>query len=97
MRREDFIFVIGYDGDTAIIDGRAKRRYGKLKTAELAEAGFFKAAFCSALFSGDEQEMQLVLDAYNQGEETSYSGVDDLKRLFGVYEVPEAITKVKVL
>ncbi len=97
MRREDFIFVIGYDGDTAIVDGKAKRRYGKLKTAQLAETGLFKAAFCSALFSGDEQEMQLVLDSYNQGEQTPYSRVDDLKRLFGVYEVPETITKVKVL
>jgi len=97
MRREDFIFTIGYDGDTAIIDGKAKRRYGKLTTAQLAEAGLFKPAFCSALFAGNEHEMQLVLEAYNKGEETPYAKVADLKRLFGVFDVPETITKVKVL
>ena len=97
MRREDFIFTIGYDGDTAIVDGKAKKRYGKLKTAELAEAGLFKAAFCSALFAGSDDEVQLVLEAYNRGEKTSYSDIDDLKRLFGVFEIPQVVTKVKVL
>ena len=97
MRREEFLFIVGYDGDTAIVDGKAKKRYGKLKTEELLEAGFFKAAFCSALYSGEKQEIQLVVDAYNSGEEASYSTEDDLKRLFGVYEVRRDITKVKVL
>ncbi|MBN1685645.1 MAG: hypothetical protein JW852_03275 [Spirochaetales bacterium] len=97
MRREDYIFTVGYDGDTAIVDGKAKRRYGKLKTAELLEAGLFKPAFCSALFSGDKQEIALVIEAYNRGENTAYSSEDDLKRLFGVYEMPGDITKIKVL
>lgn len=97
MRREDFMFTIGYDGDTAIVDGKARKRYRKLSTAELAEAGLFKPAFCSALFSGDESEIQLVIDAYNRGEGASYASRDDLKRLFGVYEVRQDITKVKAL
>ena len=97
MRREDFMFTIGYDGDTAIIDGKARKRYGKLSTIELAEAGLFKPAFCSALFSGNESEMKTVIDAYNRGEKTSYSSREDLKRLFGVYEVRTDITKVKAL
>ncbi len=96
MRREDFMFTIGYDGDTAIVDGKARKRYGKLSTAELTDAGLFKPAFCSALFSGDESEIQFVVDAYNQGQSASYSNGDDLKRLFGVYEVPQDIVKVKV-
>jgi hypothetical protein len=97
MRREDFMFTIGYDGDTAIVDGKARRRYGKLSTSELVEAGLFKPAFCAALFSGDESEMKAVIEAYNRGEKTTYSSEDDLKRLFGVYAVREDITKVKAL
>ncbi len=97
MRREDFMFTIGYDGDTAIIDGKARKRYGKLTTEELAGAGLFKPAFCSALFSGNESEIQLVIDAYSRGEGSSYTSEDDLKRLFGVYEVRQDITKVKAL
>jgi len=97
MRREDFMFTIGYDGDTAVVDGKARKRYGKLSTSELAEAGLFKPAFCSALFSGDASEIELVIDAYNHGQEGTYATEDDLKRLFGVYEVRQDITKVKAL
>ena len=97
MRREDFIFTIGYDADTAIIDGKAKKKYGKLDTAQLAEAGLLKAAFCSALFTGDETEFALVLDAYNKGHGTAYTTADELKRLFGVYEVRKDIEKTRSL
>lgn len=97
MRREDFMFTIGYDGDTAIIDGKARKRYAKLTTKELADAGLFKPAFCSALFSGDKSELSLVLETYNRGEGSAYATEDDLKRLFGVYEVRQDITKVKAL
>jgi hypothetical protein len=97
MRREDFMFTIGYDGDTAIIDGKARKQFGKLSTAELVEAGLFKPAFCSALFSGNESEIKLVIDAYNRDEGASYATGGELKRLFGVYEVRQDITKVKAL
>ncbi len=97
MKREDFVFAVGYDGDTAIVDGRARKRYAKFTTAQLAEASLFRAAFCSALFSGDVGALEAVLVAYNQGEETSYTNTDDLKRLFGVYEVRTDIQKVKAL
>ena len=39
LSRGDFVFTIGYDGASAIVDGRAKRQYGKLSTMELAEEG----------------------------------------------------------
>ena len=97
MRKRDFVFTIGYDGDTAVVDGQARKRYGKLSTAQLAEAGLFKAAFCSALFLDEESDMALALDAYNRGEGTSYTSPDDLKRLFGVYAVRSDIQKVKAI
>jgi hypothetical protein len=97
MKREDFVFTIGYDGDTAIVDGKARKRYGKLDTAGLVEAGLYKAAFCSALFSGSEEEAVMVLKAYNSGEGTSYESPENLKRLFGVFQVRTDIQKVKSL
>ena len=97
MKREDFVFSVGYDGDTAIVDVKAKKRYGKLTTAQLAAEGLYKAAFCSALYSGNQEEIKMVVDAYNAGEGTSYRSSDGLERLFGVYEVPSDIQKVKTL
>ena len=97
MKREDFVFSVGYDGDTAIVDSKARKRHGKLTTEQLAAEGLYKAAFCSALYSGNQEEIRSVIDAYNAGEGTTYSTADDLKRMFGVYEVPSDIQKVKTL
>jgi hypothetical protein len=87
LPREDFIFTIGYDGPTAVVDGQAKRRYGSLSTAELTEKGLFRAAWSSAVFSGDKAEKELVLDAYNKTAGTSYRAEDPPDRLFGVFPV----------
>ncbi|MDR0403879.1 MAG: hypothetical protein LBH35_09860 [Treponema sp.] len=87
LPRADFIFTIGYDGPAAVVDSQAKRRYGSLSTAELADRGLFRAAWSSAVYSGDRAEKQLVLDAYNRTAGTSYSAEDPVDRLFGVFLV----------
>ena len=95
ISREDFVFTIGYDGLYAVVDGRAKRQYGRLSTIQLAEAGLYRAAFSSALYSKDEAEMKAFIDFFNKLAGTSYAKAEDLKRLFGV-EVEE-VTKTLVL
>jgi hypothetical protein len=98
MKREDFIFTIGYQGNTAVVDGRAKKQYGSLSTRDLAEKGFYKAAFSSALYSGDEKEVDEFLAVYNSasvgGPRYTKTG---LGRLFGVYGVPEGINRIKII
>jgi hypothetical protein len=87
LSREDFIFTIGYDGPTALVDGQAKRRYGRLSTRELAEQGLFRAAYCSALRSGDPSDLDLVVSAYNAAAGTSYTREAPFGKLFGVFKV----------
>jgi len=86
LSREDFIFTIGYDGASAIVDGRAKRQYGKLGTMELAEEGLYKAAFASAFyeFKKDEAPMKAFIQFFNAKAGTSYTKPEELQRLFGV-------------
>lgn len=93
MKKQDFMFTIGYQGDSAIIDAQARKKFAKLSLQELNEKGLYKPAFCAALFDGDENGMQTVLQAYNEGLGTDYSDIDNLKRLFGVFGVPENIVK----
>ncbi|MGO8695473.1 MAG: hypothetical protein ACLQMF_17565 [Rectinemataceae bacterium] len=95
ISRKDFVFTIGFDGAMAVVDGRAKRQYGKLSTMQLAEAGFYRAAFSSAIYSKSDEEMQAFLDFFNSKAGTSYSNAEQLKRLFGVNE--EGISRVLVL
>ncbi|MCK5154989.1 MAG: hypothetical protein KAQ69_01070 [Spirochaetales bacterium] len=97
MKREDFIFCIGYQGDAAVVDGQAKKEYSSLNTNELAEKGFFRAAFCSAVYSGNDEEIQIVLNAYNKSAGTSLKKADEMKRLLGVFEVEDDINKIIIV
>lgn len=98
MKREDFVFTIGYLGNTAVIDGKAKKQDANLSTAELARKGLFKAAFCSALYSRDDREVEEFLSIYNASvrRRRKYEK-DELPRLFGVYGVPEGIGRTKTI
>ena len=96
ISREDFIFTIGYDGDTAIVDGRSKRSYGRMSTEDLVREGLFKPALCSALYANDEKALEMVLDQFNRRTETKIASVDLLKRLLGITVVPEDIHKTMV-
>jgi hypothetical protein len=95
LSREDFIFTIGYDGASAIVDGRAKKQYGKLATMELAEEGLYRAAFASAYYEmkKDEVPMKEFIAFFNAKAGTSYVKAEELQRLFGVSfdEVSRAI------
>jgi hypothetical protein len=97
MRREDFVFCIGFEGSTAIIDGRLLRRHGSHTARQLAEAGLFKQALASAVFSGSAQELEDVLAIYNRGAGSAVHSTDELKRIFGVFGVPEGVKKVTVV
>ncbi len=94
MLREDFVFTIGYQGDTAVVDKSSRRRYGSLSALELLDHGLYKSAFCAALFSGDSDEMSRFIEAYRA--KTGRSDVDEesLKRLYGVFANPANIRKV---
>ena len=100
MTKKEFTFTIGFQGDTAIVDKRAMRQYGKLSTMDLAEKGLYRAAFCSALFSGNGQEMDEFIrhfagkTASADPDSSRIESEDQLKRLFGVYTVPDEIKRV---
>ncbi|MDR2484719.1 MAG: hypothetical protein LBD55_04930 [Treponema sp.] len=87
LSREDFIFTIGYDGPAAVVDSQAKRRYGSLSTGELAEKGLFRAAYSSAIYAKNQEELKSVVDIYNKTAGTSYTVDSSLDRLFGVFPV----------
>lgn len=95
ISREDFVFAIGFDGSQAVVDGRAKREFGKLSTMDLARKGLYRAAFSSALYSRKEEEMAEFIRFFNEAAGTHYTEAVQLSRLFGVYM--EEIAKVLVL
>lgn len=97
MNRVDFIFTIGYQGNVAIIDGKARKAYGSYTTRQLIEAGLYKPAFCSALYSGDPKEMEEFLTLFNTAHPGAPYTQEQLSRLFGVFEIPKEPIRCKVL
>ena len=105
ISRGDFVFTIGYEGNTAVVDGTMKKRYGSLSTVELAEKQLYKQAVCSAVYeevtrkhgNSGEIALQRILEIYNRDTEGKIGSVEELKRTFGVYEIPEGVGKVMVI
>jgi hypothetical protein len=97
MKREDFMFTIGYQGDTALVDGKAKKEYGKLDLDGLLEKGLYRAAFCAAVYEENEEQMNRVVEEYNRASGASLASPQDMKRMLGVFQIPQNISKVKVL
>ncbi|MDC7241845.1 MAG: hypothetical protein PQJ50_15940 [Spirochaetales bacterium] len=93
MKKDDFISTIGYSGVSAITDKKLQKPGTSVDA--LLEKGLFKAAFSKALFEENNAEQQKVLDTYNSLSGSNYSSIEDLKRLFGVFRVPDKITRVK--
>ncbi len=94
MTKVDFMFAIGYQGVSAIVDKNAKKQYAKLTGKQLAEKGFFKSAFCEALFDEDTARQEDVISIYNKMSGENIATLDSMKRLLGVFEVPSHISKV---
>jgi len=94
MTREDFIFTVGYDGDTAVVDKKAKRMFSKMTTMELLEAGFFKPALCSAIYSEDPGELNAILEKYNSLTDKKIDNVEQLKLVIGIQKMPKEIKEI---
>ena len=96
MTRAEFIFIIGYDGATAIVSGADRRRYGSLSTPALLERGLFRAAYASAIYEDDASKLQLVVSAWNCRQPIP-SNAKGLGTVLGVSDVPEGIKNVTAI
>ena len=94
MNRESFIFTIGYDGDSALVDSRAEKKYKNYTIAELADAGLFKPALSYAVFTGKKEDFDLVLEKYNDQTMQKVDSSDQLKMVLGVHRLPAEISKI---
>jgi hypothetical protein len=97
MRREDFVFCIGFEGSTAIVDGKLMRRHGSRTAVQLAEAGLFKQAINAALYDEDAAALGQIVALFNAKTGSGVRDADGLKRIFGVSGVPEGVKKVTVV
>jgi len=97
MKREDFVFAIGFDGNKAIVDKRSRSRYAKLDTRRLADEGLFRAAYRSAVFESDDTAADYVLEKFNAVSPIKYEKSSDLVKVFGVQPPSDDITGIRAI
>ena len=83
MKRDEFIFTVGFDGATAIVDGAARRKYRRYDTDQLVEAGLYKQAVFAAVYDADQAALSRILAAYNKVSGAGIAKVDDLIKTYG--------------
>lgn len=89
MKREDFMFTIGYDGNTALVNKELVQKYKKTGITQLLDDGLYKPAFAAALYDESEEEMDEVMQFLNKQFGTQYERSELLKRLFGVFAISQ--------
>jgi len=94
MKRSDFIFTVGYQGDSAIVDRKSQNHFRNLDARELAEKGQFKSAVASAYFDRDELALSAVMEIYARAGGNPVSTWEDAQRLFGIFESPQDVSRV---
>ena len=97
MKRNEFVFCIGYNGGTAIVDRKLENTYGRLKTRELFAEGLYKPALASAIFDGSEEDLEWIRTEYSQLTGRELRDAEALKRTLGVNEVYSAIERTSFL
>lgn len=97
MTRNAFVFCIGYNGGTAIVDRKLEAQYGRLSTRQLFAEGLYKPAVASAIFAKSEEDLSWILAEYVKVTGNPLRDVDALKRTVGVGEVYETILKTSYL
>jgi hypothetical protein len=94
LNKEDFMFTVGFQGNSAIVDSRQKRKYARLTVPELLEKGLFKPAICSAIAAGNDGDLDKIFIYYNERAWVKLKTRDELLKVFGISKIPEEIEKV---
>jgi hypothetical protein len=97
MKRNDFVFAIGFDGNKAIVDKRSRSKYSKMDTRTQADEGLFRAAYRSAVFDSDQSGADYVLGKYNSVSPIKYGESTDLDKVFGVQAPSDDITGIRAI
>ncbi|MCK5735725.1 MAG: hypothetical protein KAH21_04565 [Spirochaetaceae bacterium] len=97
MKREDYVFAIGFDGNKAIVDKRSRSRFSGLDTRKLADEGLFRAAYRSAVYDSDVNAADYVLEKFNAVSPVKYGKSSDLDKVFGVQPPSDDITGIRAI
>jgi hypothetical protein len=100
IKKKDFIWTIGYQGNTAIVNRRQQSALRDMTPEGLLGQGMLRAAFCSALWQQEMEGRADALEAF-RAEFARITGlqvgIEEMKRMLGVYQVPRENLAVQAI
>lgn len=98
MTKADFVWTVGYSGNTALVNKTMKARFKNPDFGLLLDEGFLRAAFCVAIWEEAKEGKSLddFVAVFNQRTGLAMS-IDEIKRLLGVYKVPDDGVKSQLI
>ena len=97
MTRNAFVFCIGYNGGTAVVDRKLEAQYGRLGTRELFTQSLYKPAVASAIYAKNTDDLEWIRQEYSRITGRELRDIDALKRTVGVGEVYDTIQRTSFL
>ncbi len=91
IKKHDFIWTIGFQGNTAIVNKRQRTESRDITPSVLLAEGMLRAAFSSALWEQEIESKATALEDFRLlfVKATGLDiGLDNIKRMLGVYQVP---------
>ena len=97
MTRNAFIFCIGYQGGTAIVDKKLEARYRRKSCRELFAEGLYKPALAAAVYDKNQDDLEWIRTRYSTLSGREYRDVDAIIRALGVADVRDSIQRTLYL
>jgi hypothetical protein len=96
MKKEDFVWTVGYQGNIAQVNALRKKQWPNSDAMKLLDAGLFRPSFCAALWEaeGNARGLDAWINAFSDKTGIRMS-LDEVKRLLGVYSIPGPGVKSK--
>lgn len=97
MTRNAFVFCIGYNGGSAIVDRKLEAQYGRMNTRQLYAQGLYKPAVASAIYAKNDEDLEWIRKEYSVITGRDIRDIDTLKRTVGVSDVYPTIVRTSYL
>lgn len=97
MKKNDFVFCIGFAGEKAIVDRKLASSCRSLGVQELFAKGLYKNALAHAIYEQNHEDLAWFCTQYAFLIGKTFLDIDAVKRCFGVFKVFEDIHRTSYL
>ncbi len=96
-KRSDFVFSIAFNKEAIVVNKRLKKRFANKPFLDILEKGLFRQALSMAIFDDNEEQLQKFIHDYGALIGNSALVLSDVKKIFGIHDVPSSVKAVQLV